>query len=424
MSSNGSALQAFVTFDLHDMIPKAGQTGFGGVAADPVSPALGNNADFVSPVHEFLPPPATVKNWYLRSYGRELIKKAGLVITNKKTGQSKAPRIRWCGSKIAPRCDGVGLYSRPDRPYGRVSGVCVCGQSLACPVCAPRVAAFRSAEVAEAFKRAAARGQEARLVTFTIPHTLASSLGQEIDCFASAWRSFSTGKRGVQRRAYSLGHHVGREVTFGKNGWHYHHHQLRYDEPGKFCEHTTRSQWLAALDSVGRKWRGAELHAFDAGLVGDEAGARYCAKLATSVEAAARSIGSEVASSATKGRNLATLLASAARGDTEAANAWLGGVQAITSRKVSSVRWSRGLRAELGLTAEKSDDEVAQEEVLETDVFLGALNPLQWRGILRNGAEFALCCAAQQGEEAVNSMLSGLGLGLLNDDVPARSCED
>jgi len=383
--------------------------------------SLGNNADFASAIHETLPPPATVKNWYLRSYGRELIKKSGLVNSRSKN----PPRMRWCGSRIARRFDGVGLYSRPDRPYGRVSGVCVCGQSLACPVCAPRIAAFRAAEVAEAFTRATARGLEARLVTFTIPHTLASSLGQEIDCFAAAWRGFQLGRKAVERNRYSLGHHVGRECTYGqKNGWHYHHHQLRYDEPGKFCEHTTKAQWLAALDSVGRKWRGAELHAFDAGLVGSESGARYCAKLATSVEAAARSIGSEIASSATKGRNLATLLQAAARGDVDSGNAWLGGVHDITSRKVSSVRWSRGLRDELGLSAEKSDDEVAQEEVLDTDIFLGALNPLQWRGILRNGAEFALCCAAQQGEDSVNSMLSGLGLGQLNDDVPARSCED
>ena len=38
----------------------------------------------------------------------------------------------------------MGVYRRPDRPYGRVNGVCVCGQSLACPVCAPRIAAKRA----------------------------------------------------------------------------------------------------------------------------------------------------------------------------------------------------------------------------------------------------------------------------------------
>ena len=377
--------------------------------AAPDGEALGNNADFVSPaiVEAVLPPPTTIKAWRMRSYGREILTRAGI---NR--------RLRWCGSRIKRGSDGVGVYRRPDRPYGRVNGVCVCGQSLCCPVCGPRIAAVRSGEVSAAFKVATSMGYEARLVTFTIPHTLGSTLGTEIDCFATAWRAFQTGKRGVERRRHSLGNHVGREVTWGaKNGWHYHHHMLRYDEPATFDEKQVHAQWLAALEGVGRKWRGAELHAFDCGTVGDEAHAAYVGKLATAVESAARAIGSEVASSATKGKNLATLLQLATVGDTQAGRVWVAGVADIVDRKVSSVRWSRGLRDKLGLQTEKGDEQVAAEEVLSTDEFLGALTAMQWRGILMHRAEFALLCAANQGEEAVNSFLAGLELGKLNDDA-------
>jgi hypothetical protein len=380
---------------------------------------LGKNADFESPpppevvdIHAVLPPPATVRAWYLRSYAREAL--AG--VTNK---EGWPVRMRFCGRNITRGFDGVGIYARPDRAYGRVHGVCVCGQSLACPVCAPRIAAFRAAEVAEGFKRAAAAGYEASLVTFTAPHALGSTLGKEIDCFAVAWRRFNCqGKASQKRRRGSLGSQIGRECTYGAAGWHYHHHQLRFDEPGKFNRERTEAQWLAALDSVGRKWRGAELHAFAAGLVGNEAGARYVAKLATAADAQGRAIGLEVAGGSLKGKNLATLLKLAAGGDADVRAIWVAGVRDILVRKVSSVRWSPRLRDRLGMAVEKSDVEIAKEEVVDTDVFLGALSPWQWCGVLEWKAEFPLLIAANQGREAVNSFLAGLELGELNDEDP------
>lgn len=370
---------------------------------------LGKNADFASGLHDILPPPATVRSWYLRSYGREILKKHGI-----------QKRMRWCGSRIGRKSTGVSVYARPDRAYGRVGGVCVCGQSLACPVCAPRIAAFRGSEVAEAFGLCSRAGFEARLVTFTIPHTESDTLGGEIDRFAEAWRRFQSGRKALEHNAGSFGNHVAREVTWGvQNGWHYHFHQLRYDERGAFCADRFRADWLSALDSVGRRWKGAEEHAFDVGLVGDDSGARYVAKLATSVEAQARSIGLEVSGASMKGRNLNTLLQSACGGDASAESVWLHGVKAIISRKVSSVRWSRGLRGKLGLSAEKSDEQIALEEACDSDVLLGELTPMQWRGILNWRAEFALCCAANKGRDAVNEFLAGLDLGELDQSGAA-----
>lgn len=391
--------------------------------AAPAPAALGKYADFASQnaesrtcdVHAVLPPPPTVQAWHLRSVGREILTAQRVEV------KQRAPRMRWCGSRIRRGLDGVGLYARPDRAYGRVHGVCVCGQSLACPVCAPRVAAFRSAEVSECFKRAAAAGYEARLETFTMPHAAGTALGVEVDCFAEAWREMGSGRKALDANVGAFGHHTGREVTWRQeNGWHYHHHRCRYDEPGKYDPERARYYWLAALEGVGRRTRGAEVHAFNCGVIGDEAHAEYVGKLALAVEADARAIGREVASSATKGRNLATLLLAASRGDEHAAHVWASGVQDIVTRKVSSVRWSRGLRAKVGMAAEKTDEQIAQDEVTDSDVFLGSLTPLQWRGVLMHKAEFALVCAANRGEHAVNDFLSGLGLGKLNDEsLPA-----
>lgn len=409
-----------------------------GSAVEPAEPGkicrfevpLGNNADFASlgeksttyesghfvtppspvDIHSILPPPSTVKAWWLRSYGREILSKSGVQV-----------RMRWCGSRISRGKDGVGIYARPDRAYGRVHGVCVCGQSLACPVCAPRIAVFRAAEVSECFVKVTAVGQEARLETFTMPHCAGTSLAVEIEAFSRAWRKFQGGRSGGEVRSRSFGSHTAREVTWGvASGWHYHHHRCRYDEPGSYDAERVKYYWLAALEAVGRRTAAAEDYAFHCGAVGDKVGAAYVGKLATAVEAQARAIGSEVSSAATKGRNLATLLLAASCGDVGAGKVWREGVQCITQTKVSSVRWSSGLRAKVGMVKEKSDETVAKEEVLKTDVFLGALNPMQWSGVLLWKAEFALCIAANQGRAAVNSFLAGLNLGQLDDEPRPR----
>jgi|GEM_PF-3415815 len=380
----------------------------GGVAA----PApLGNNADFVPTpfdVHSVLPPPATVKAWHLRSLGRELLKKNGI-----------SRRMRWCGSRISRGRQGVEVFARPDRAYGRLGGVCVCGQSICCPVCAPRIAAFRAAEVAEAFKRARDAGFVASLETFTKPHALdrrPNALALEFRVFADLWRR--NGKH-ANRQSGREGDHVAREINWGDtNGWHYHHHRLRYDRPDSFDPLDAKAQWLATLDGAGLMSEGAERFAYNCGAVEVEAGARYVAKLGSSVEAQARAVGSEVASAATKGRNINSLLADAARGDANAASVWVDGVACVTATKISSVRWSRGLRYKLGLATEKSDEEIAVEEVTDTDVLLGELNPMQWRGVLQWKAEFCLCVAANKGRDAVNEFLAGLDLGELDQPAP------
>ncbi len=375
-------------------------------------PSLGNTTDLTSTVNAQqlteLPPPTTVKAWYLRSFARELLKKAGL-----------ERRMRYCGAKLQTRLQGVSIYRRPDRVYGRVGGVCMCGQSLACPVCAPRIAAFRAAQVSECYKRAITGGFQAKLCTFTLPHSSNTPLSVEIQVFQAAWKHYQNGRKCIGREKDSLGNHLAREVTWGElHGWNYHQHQLRYDKPGTYNDDLNRAQWLAALDYVGRLRSGADRHAFDAGVVGSEAGARYVAKLSTSVEAQARSIGSEIASSATKGRNFASLLLAATQGDLTAAKTWTEGVAYVTAKKVSSVRWSRGLRDAVGMGEDKTDAQVSQEEVLKTDEFLGALLPWQWRGILKWRAEFPLVIAANNGADAVNHFLSGLDLGSLNEEPP------
>ena len=398
-------------------------------AADPVATGpLGNYADLSCLEFTPIAPPTTVKAFYLRNIARQLLVKSGPFKRRQKKDAPVSdenpewlayPRLRWCGSRIERAAKSVNVYARPDRAYGRVSGVCTCGQSIVCPVCAPRIAAFRAAEVAEAFRLARGAGFEARMIARTMPHAKGSPLSVEIEDFSRATKFFRDTRSARRRGARCRGYIDNREVTYGVHGWHFHGHELRFDEPGTFREELARAQWLSSLDFVSRRKRGVDERAFHCQLVQDEHGAEYVSKVTGAVE-----IALETASGATKSRNISTLLAMYAGGDQEAGKVWLEGVRAITTRKVSALRWSRGLKSSFGLADEKTDDQIALEEALETDVFLGALNPLQWRGVLRWKAEFSLLIAAQRGEEAVNEFLRGLGLGNLNDEVPERSIEE
>src|SRR5690606_25691721 len=70
--------------------------------------------------------------------------------------------------------------------------------------------------------------------------------------------------------------------------------------------------------------------------------------------------------------------------------------------------WSRGLKAEVGI-AEKSDAEVAAEEVTKADDRI-PLTLAAWRVVLGNDARWELTHAAKQGgEPAVREFLVLLG---------------
>ncbi|HWA88107.1 MAG TPA: hypothetical protein VG710_17895, partial [Opitutus sp.] len=114
---------------------------------------------------------------------------------------------------------------------------------------------------------------------------------------------------------------------------------------------------------------------------------------------------------------------------------WREAVGVVAQRKISVLRWSRGLRAVVGLDeetdaeADEKDRELAQEEVTATDELLGALSPTQWRGIWTRKLEHELLREMQAGAEAVDLWLQCHGLGPLWADADhyaefLASCED
>lgn len=316
-------------------------------------------------------------------------------------------RVGWCGQRMGFNVRGVALYRRPDRATGRLGNLCVCGQSLVCAVCSPRVAMRRANEVREAAEKWLMSGGALAHITLTAPHKKGSPLADEVEWWANAWRSaYGEGKTATTLRAQRAGYVNGFEATWSDlNGWHVHRHLLFFHRHGLDVE-AHRRRWLSQL---GERWSpAAEQRAFSCEPVVLGTLAMYCSK-----------IGAEIAMGSTKEANTPLSMLAAAAETGAPCPQWLEAVATVAKRKISVLRWSRGLKSVFGLDeeteaeAEEKDVDAAKEEVTPSDELLGALSPWQWRAIWSRKLEHELLREIQAGAEAVELWLQVNDLGRL-----------
>jgi len=242
-------------------------------------------------------------------------------------------------------------------------GVYECSSVWICPICAPRIAARRRADVQAALDHAIAKGWGAALVTLTFPHGAGDVLQAILDRFSRAQRAFKSGKSAKTLRTTFgyCGEIRTLEVTHGHNGWHPHAHSIWF---------TDRQLSPIELEDLKGKlyadWRRACLRAglpepsIEHGV--DVRGARYAAEYV-----AKWGFAMEVAGATSKrgkgesgGRTPWQLLADATDGDPRAAQLWREFALAFFGKR--QLFWSRGLRNALKLAPE-----LTEQELLEID---------------------------------------------------------
>jgi len=330
------------------------------------------------------------KRWMARAHGRHLLNANGM---------SKA-RPASCGLAMSHGRRSVEIWRCPDGPRGRAKGPCNCGQPLLCPVCSPPVAAFRAGEVEDAFNRASSKLWKAELMVFTAPHKAGSPLLAEVDFWRDAWDEFMAQGRASQvLKKQRLGHLGGPELTWTKNaGWHFHRNLVIFHD-GKIDVEAHKSRWMGCLGS--RYSIHAERHAFEAKPMDSAEMARYCAKQ-----------GAEIAWAEGKSSSQTplTLLVKSAIERTPCPQ-WVEAVDVVRKRKLSIVRFSRGLRADLGMCAEQSDEKIAEDCAKPSDELLGVLTAAQWYFITSRRLEYRVLQVAQEGREALEVFLCAEGLG-------------
>lgn len=324
-------------------------------------------------------------------------------------------RFKQCGH--TPVNGGGVMLRKTDIKEGTragLAGVSTCGSVWLCPVCSAKVSAQRADEVARVVEAGMKEGLKVYLATLTVRHDKWHPLEQIWDGVGKGWRAITSGRTGQSLKAdYGLtGWLKAVEVTWSpKNGWHVHLHVLMFLRPSESSlEVLKMTIWKAWKRGISKA--GLNAHANAGGLDFTEAkgdvGAlgQYLTKQARSMANEAV-MGSEKLA---KGENLTPFQLGAyavETGDLEALEAWQE--YARISRGKKQLTWSKGLRELADLEPEKSDEEIAGEELGTSadDVLL--LPAETWRRTRRQ-AWHMLDLLENEGVEAVEGWLKAKGL--------------
>lgn len=305
------------------------------------------------------------------------------------------PRVAACG-RATTGAGGVGV--RLTAGAAGYSGLQSCGSVWADPVCSSKILARRAVEIGAALSQGQALGHGLGFVTLTMRHRRGQSLDELWSAAGKAWQRAISGKawEAAQRRCGVVGWVRVWEVTTGRNGWHVHVHAVVVFDQGGSVDRLDQvasgmfGRWSRGLEAAGLDAplrRGQEWHLV-AGDDGGQSVAEYLAKLGRSAAGGA-ALGLEL-THVRPGRSrsaLATapvwsLLDQAADGEAAAIHGWHEWERASKGRR--QVGWSKGLRALLALPeVERSDDELAAEELGTAADTLVVITPAGWSSLVR-----------------------------------------
>lgn len=344
--------------------------------------------------------PAFVKRFYLQAAARELL--AG-------------ERVAHCLRALIPgRLVEVCYAAAVQRAH--YAGLQVCASVWMCPVCAAKISERRRIDLHAGVTTWRGRGNMVLMASFTLSHKLGDDLVAVKALIKRAYTLFRSGMYWTKiANAIALAGSVrSLEVTFSyDNGWHPHFHVLFFlDTP--LDEHSMdgilffsalseqfKARWVACVERAGG-WATHEhgLHLTYA----DNEIAEYIAKWGHEPTEPMWTAAHELTKAVSKrgrtgGRTPLQLLADFA----ENHEADAGRLYVVYARAFKGERqlwWSQGLRALLGLDVEQTDQEVAEERILDA-VILASLTLRHWRIILANDVRADLLLVASSGDVAL-----------------------
>lgn len=279
------------------------------------------------------------------------------------------PRLRNCG-RVAHSASGGAVVRLSDTDHGRragLSGLQSCGSPWSCPVCARKIGAERSEEVARVLRAVAAQDGSAGLVTLTMRHDRGHLLSDLWDALTAAWGSVTSGGGYVkdQETFGILGWVRTVEVTHGAAGWHVHIHAVVcLDSP-------TSPEMMEELGGrMFDRWE-RKLSRLGFSAVADRGGldVRKVRMTGESIESVAdyiSKITSEITSPTAKEAKsgnrtpFAILRDALATGNADDLELWWVWEKVSAGRK--QLTWSKALRAWAGMHREKTDDEIAAKD--------------------------------------------------------------
>ena len=294
------------------------------------------------------------------------------------------------------------------------ANVALCGRVWLCPVCGPKIRDHRSNELdvaGAAWIRKHGIGS-VMLLTLTMPHDFAQSLDQLFGTVRAAFTSLVSGRAWKENKSrYDLAHWVrAYDVTIGPNGWHPHLHVVVL---GRRC--LSASELVELELDLFARWRttiasrGFRAPTREHGVRLEQARtrvdlSRYVCQVVVGGDEKGLPVALEVARGDLKvsrrsgHRTPWQVLADFAEtGDSADLTVWREWEQA--SSWVHAIRWSNGLRNEVGLDGALTDDEAVAVEVGGEVVYVFAMT--DWAMVCRvRGGRGEVLRAAEEGGTA------------------------
>lgn len=316
---------------------------------------------------------------------------------------STLKNVRRCGvpiegSKVVvKRLDGVH----------HVSGCKTCGSPWAEPVCAAKIRKKRGEQVEQGVTHALdTLHWSAVLVTLTIPHSAEQRLEDTLTVLTEAWRS-CTGATKVKELRHALGFQgsiKSLEIMLGLRGWHPHFHLIEfYDRPLTADDlDLLHERYFKQLRSYYDKHGYSGLSpvhgvSIEEVTMHNGAAGRYISKLQDGGSLALEMTRADLKLGRAGGVVPFALLSEFEQtGDMDCIDKFNEYEQATFRRPC--VRFSKGLRRKLGITDDRTDEEIAAEEVGGVDV-VEFDNALYWR-IIKLKLEGRLLVALNSGGHA------------------------
>lgn len=286
-----------------------------------------------------------------------------------------------------------GAVRFSDEGRGYLNGFETCGSVWACPICTALIQEGRRKEVAQAMAWAYDPVQNLQpvMVTFTFPHKEWHSLQELLDKQAMALTLLRKGAK-WDRFKVSLGYQSlirSLELTYGKNGWHPHTHELWFVSPdvdAAELQIRLTELWESACVRAGLLDRNDVVAMYNFGLhaVDVKGWCKDSDYIAKQDDSRHWGVDREIAKATSKagtakGSHPFGLLATAQTGDKQAGEKYMEYIEAMKGKR--QLFWSHGFKARVGIE-EQSDDELA-DETDPSQVLSCLFDTGNWRRVTR-----------------------------------------
>ncbi len=411
------------------------------------SEPLGNNTDRSSTwfgLRHRKPGKVDKKDPRQRQAARDESRQARWTLRQEMRGVTTSKRVRVCGlpgrredgSVVLRVTDATGTAAATTTgATGRVagfSGLWSCGNVWVCPVCSVKIASERAREIEAVMAHFLSRGGWAVLVTLTMRHRRGHSLRQCLTGFSKGWGAVTSGGAWKTHREASdvAGYVRALEVTESpEHGWHVHAHTILV-----FRTRPSADMIAAITDGMFSRWSAGLVRAGlpaptrEHGIDVQELDLTAPDRLVEGTTAWARYISKGLATEATLGatkeakgpnRTILQLMRDALLPtvyedldgnkvetvDVTARERFAEYEAAIKGRR--QLTWSQGLRQEAKLETERTDEEIAADDLDGEDV---AVIPREsWRAVQPRAVEL-LSVTESDGPEAARRWLDSLGI--------------